>query len=181
MNENDLKDTQTDKKYLTVLLPVDHPIVKSLEEHTFTWGSAQYEATAALYKHLCGKEATYGKIAVLTTFDILPGKVQRFEGDILECFKESLCVDVVDPEVVGDDTSEIRKEFEHISTVTEALHFFRSQAWDLWCAIPYIIPVVFPELKLGNVNPEHRISVECWLLKSYGFVEDDEPFKGWDT
>lgn len=183
MNENEQKNTQTAKKFLTVLLPKDHPVMRVLEgqEFEFAWGSFQYDTTAALYKLLCEQEVKYGRETLLTEYDIQVGKVQPFEGDVLEGFKEALCVDVVDPEVVGDDTTEIRKTFEHVKTVTEALHFLRDQAWDLWCGVPYLSLAVFPVLKLGNICNEHKLGTICWLLKSYGYVENDEPFKDWDT
>jgi len=147
----------------------------------FTWGSFQYDATAAQYAGLCKQEAKSSRNAVLVKYNITVGLVQPLEGDILEGLKVSLGVDVVDPEVVGDDTSEIRKLFEGLTTVTEVLNFLREQSWDLWCGVPYVAKVVFPELNLGEICHEHELGTYCWLLKSYGFVKDDEPFKGWDT
>ncbi len=172
MNKNDLKNTQ---------------IADIIANATFVWGSFQYDDVAALYMKLCkveeelGREVAIASLLLIHQFGLKVGPVVPFEGDILAVFKEALSVDIVDPEVVGDDTTEIRKTFEHIKTVTEALNFLREQSWDLWCGVPYIGKMVFPEITMSLACPSHAAGIMCWLLKSYGFVENDEPFKEWDT
>jgi len=198
MNKNETKNGQ-DKNKVTVTLPQDHPVVRALKGASLSWGSCQYDSAAAWYDTLCkleGEPGLMGRDKVISILNIKVGKVQPFEGDILEGFKKALCVDLFDPGVIGNDTSEIRKTFENIKTVTEALYLLADQAWDLWCGIPYIASCVFPELDLDNIpdtvgfGPVFNVFIQgqnactgiiCWLLKSYGFVADDEPFKEWDT
>lgn len=170
MHENDSKNTQA----------VD-AIAAAVNEATFTWGSAQYDDTAEQYADLCKQEAQNGRNAVHVKYKITVGITVVLAGDLLESLKDALCVDAVDAEVVGDDTSEFRASLSGIKSVTDVLHFLRDQAWDLWSAAPYIAKFVFPELNLGEICHEHTTGVMCWLLKSYNFVVDDEPFKGWDT
>lgn len=181
MNENESKDEQAADDEVTIMLPADHPVVRALDKASFTWGSYQYDSTAVQYADLCKQEAEHGRDAILAKYGIKMGTIKTFDGDTLEGLKNSLCVDVVDPEVVGDDTSEIRKMFDDCDTVTKMLNFLAEQAWDLWSGVPYITTTVFPELDLGKMAFVDEIGTLCWLLKSYGYVEDDEPFKDWDT
>lgn len=164
MNENDSKNTQ-----------------QEIPESTFTWGSFQYDETAALYAKLCEQEKKCGRSTLLTRHGINVGPVVIFDSTIIESLTESLCIDLVDHEIPGADDSVVRVQLADIKTVVDMLHFLRDQAWDLWCAVPYLARVVFPKLNLGDVYHTHSIGVMCWLLKSYNFVTDDEPFKDWDT
>lgn len=166
MNENESKDEQA---------------ANAMSSAALTWGSCQYDEIAVQYMELLKDELCYGRNAVHVKYGITVGITVALAGDLLEGLKNSFCIDVVDKEVVGDDTSEFRASLSGIKSVTDALHFLRGQCWDLWSAIPYIARVVFPELNLGEICHEHEVGVICWLLKSYGYVEDDEPFKGWDT
>lgn len=150
-------------------------------ESPFTWGSYQYDDTAALYTHLCEQEKVNGRDAVLNTYSLHVGPTVPFEGDLLRSFVETVCIDLVDTEIEGANAVLFRVLLKDVKTVTDALHFLRSQAWDLWSAIPYIAKFVFPGLDLGKVCHEHEIGVLCWLLKSYGYIENDEPLKDWDT
>jgi len=166
MNENDLENTKA---------------VDAIASASFTWGSFQYDDAAEQYADLCKQEAENGRDAVLVKYGIKVGPVVIFDEDVLKSLKDSLCVDAVDPEVVGDDTTEFRKICEHIKTVVELLNFLREQCWDLWGGVPYVARLIFPELNLGKICYKHEMGVICWLLKSYNFVVDDEPFKEWDT
>ena len=166
MNENESKDEQA---------------VDKINAAAFTWGSCQYDSIAEQYADLCKQEAEHGRNAVHAKYDITVGITVALAGDCLEGLKDALCTDAVDKEVVGDDTSEFRASLSGIKSVTDALHFLRDQAWDLWGGVPYMARLVFPELNLGMICHEHEVGVICWLLKSYGYVADDEPFKEWDT
>ncbi len=152
-----------------------------IPEGTFTWGSFQYDATAAQYMRLCEQEKLCSRDAVLIEYGVKVGRVTIFDSTVVQSLTESLCIDLVDPEVPGSDDSEFRIQLKKVKTVVDMLDFLRDQAWDLWCAIPYLTRVIFPQLDLGDVCHEHSIGVRCWLLKSYNFVTDDEPFKEWDT
>jgi len=187
MNKNELENVKEAKRYLTVMLPKDHPVVRALDTVSFTWGSFQYDESAALYVQLCktekelGREATLASLMLRYNFRFKIGPVVPLKGDVLESLKECLCIDVVDEEVVGSDRTEIRETFEGMKTVTDALHLLRDQSWDLWCGVPYIAKFVFPELTTSPACLAHATGIICWLLKSYGLVKDDEPFKEWDT
>ena len=172
MNENDLQDEQ---------------VADVVAKATFAWGSFQYDEAAALYTKLCkveeklGREAAFASLFTTHNFGFKVGPAVLLRGGVLEKLKGALCIDVIDPEVVGNDTTEFRASLENINTVTDVLHYLRDQSWDLWGAAPYIASFVFPELDTGNACLTHAAGLICWLLKSYGFVEDDEPFKEWDT
>jgi len=150
-------------------------------ETPFTWGSAQYMDTAELYTILCVQEELCSRDIVLSKNGLHVGPTVPFEGDLLKSFVETVCIDFVDSEVPDANDAPFREMLKDAKTVTDALHFLRSQSWDLWSAIPYIAKFVFPGLDMGNTCHEHEIGVLCWLLKSYDYVESDEPFKDWDT
>lgn len=152
-----------------------------MQEAKFTWGSCQYAGTAALYTRLCEQEARYSRGTILTEYGLHVGPTVPFEGDLLRSFKETVSIDLNDPEVEATSEEGYRTAVEGIKTVTAALQFLRDQAWDLWSGIPYIAKFIFPGLAMGKVDHEHEIGVLCWLLKSYGYVEDDEAFENWDT
>jgi len=152
-----------------------------------TWGSFQYDDAASLYMKLCADEKERGREVMLKQFSfpipgLTVGPVVIFDENVLKGLKASLSVDVVDPEVVGEaGTAEVQVWLKDVNTVTEMLHFLRDQSWDLWCGVPYIAKFVFPELDLGHASTVHALGIICWLLKTFNFVTDDEPFKGWDT
>ena len=165
MNENDLENTRA---------------ADAIASAEFAWGSCQYDCSALQYAELLKEELRDGRDKVLAKNAIKVGPVVTFNEDVLRELKDALCLDVIDKEVVGDDTSEFRATLEPIKTVVDMLHFLRDQAWDLWSAAPYVARFVFPELN-SEVDYEDETGTICWLLKSYGFVNDDEPFKEWDT
>lgn len=152
-----------------------------LQDTSFSWGSYQYDETAIQYALLCEREKVGGRDNVLIDFGLHVGPAVPFEGDLLVSFKETVCIDLVDTEIEGADDATFREMLKNVKTVTDALHFLRSQAWDLWCGVPYMTKFVFPGFDLGKVCHQHEIGVLCWLLKSYGYVENDTPFKKWDT
>ncbi len=166
MNENDYK------KMLAA---------SEAREAPFTWGSFQYNDIAMLYTLLCEQEKVNGRDAVLTGYGLHVGSTVPFEGDLLKSFVDTVCIDIIDSEIEGVNDEPFREMLKDTKTVTAALLFLRSQAWDLWSGIPYIAKFVFPELDIGNVCQEHQIGVLCWLLKSYSYVENTEPFEEWDT
>jgi len=166
MNEKDFKNMQA---------------ASAAHEAPFTWGSSQYEDTAVLYAKLCEQETVIGKYAVLVKYGLHVGPTVPFEGELLVSFVETMCIDLVDPEIEDATVAPFYEILKNVKTVTDALHFLRSQAWDLWCGAPYIAKFIFPGLDLGETCREHETGVLCWLLKSYSYVESDEPFKDWDT
>ncbi len=166
MNENDYEKMQAASK---------------AHEPPFTWGSFQYEDIAKQYEILCEQEKVDDRSVVLAGYGIQVGATVPFEGDLLKSFVDTICIDMVDSEIEGANDAPFREMLKDTKTVTAALLFLRSQAWDLWSAIPYIAKFVFPGLDMGETCHEHEIGVLCWLLKSYGYVEDAEPFKEWDT
>ena len=202
MNEHDSKDAPTadedeySKRFLTVPLPADHPVVRALDAAEFVWGSSQYDSAAATYMNLCRQEKKYGRDKLLTEYDIKVGPVVLFEGEVLREFKKPLFAGLVEWEADNENIDWLRTKLEDVKTVTDALHFLRDWSWDLWSGAPYMVPWVFPELNLDNVpdapgsgpvlnvmaqGENTRVGIICYLLKSYNFVTDDEPFKEWDT
>jgi len=165
MQENDLENTRGDE---------------AIAAASFAWGSSQYDCSALQYAELLKEELRDGRDKVLAKYGIKVGPVVIFDEDVLKGLKDAFCIDMVDPEVVGEDTTEFRASLSGIKTVVDALHFLRDQAWDLWCGAPYIAKFTFPELN-SEVDYEDETGTICWLLKSYGFVANDEPFKEWDT
>lgn len=168
-NENDSENARVAKA------------AKAIASAEFVWGSCQYDCSALQYMELLKEELRCGRDKVLAKYGIKVGPVVILDEDVLKRLKDALCIDVVDAEVVGDDTSEFRASLSGIKSVTDVLYFLRDQAWDLWCGAPYVARFVFPELDLGEIDYEDETGTICWLLKSYGFVEDDEPFQDWDT
>lgn len=156
---------------------------------TFIWGSCQYQTAAESCLMFCELEEQLGRDKILEKlnlkFDLVKTfNVTNFQEDLFENFKECFA------------EIEDYKRLIKVSNVTDALHFLRDQAWDLWGAAPYIAHMIFLGLDLDELPDAPGLSVEhdaivdgleyntgvaCWLLKSYGFVEDEEPFTGFDT
>lgn len=198
MNENESKATRAVcksaeemvKDIATASIPADG--VGNVNE----WGSCQYDTARQVYMELLKLELCYGKGPVITKLSIKVGPVIPFEGEVLKSFKESHLTDLAVWDSEGEDVSELRTALEDVSNVAGAFHFLRDWSWDLWSAAPYMAASTFPELNLDNVpdapgfgpvfnvmaqSDNCRVGTICWLLKCYGFVEDDEPFQGFDT
>lgn len=198
MSEKESKDAQTAcksaeemaKDIATASMPIDGV------GHVNEWGSCQYNTARQVYMELLKLELCYGKGAVTTKLGIKVDPVIPFEGEVLKNFKESHFEDLAKWEAMGEDMACLRVQLEDVRDITEAFHFLRDWSWDLWSVAPYIAAIVFPELCLGKMpdapgfgpmlsvmaqSDNCRVGVICWLLKSYGYVEDDEPFQGFDT
>lgn len=187
MNENDSKNGQVDEIEAGA---------EAFPLYVNEWGSCQYTFAYETYIQLCKLEEEHTRDAILEKLGVGVGKVQPLEGEVLTSFKESHCEDLAAWEEDGEDVTWLRTKLEGVKTVTEALHFLRDWSWDLWSAAPYMAASVFPELNLDSIpdapgvgpplnalaqDNNNRIGLICWLFRSYGFVEDDEPFKEWDT
>lgn len=162
---------------------------------TFVWGSFQYQTAAIIYSTLCLLETQHPRVAILKGLNIRVTKVALI-NKVFRYAKKDLLGDLKIQESDGDDTTCERIQLEEASDITELLHYLRDQAWDLWEGAPYVAKLVFPNLDLNDLpeetglgdafniliqNIEYDTGVSCWLLKSYGFVADDEPFKEWST
>jgi len=156
------------------------------------WGSCQYTGAYNMYKAL--ETSGMGPLAV----DVRYSNINTKEYVVAE-FKECMQKD----KQRGADNWEYFEELEewnemkgNIETIDDCFEWCRETSWDLWSAAPWIAEICFDNLELLNVEkapgagPILNIFAQgenndtgffCWLMKKYGFVEDDSPFDGFDT
>ncbi|KKN52397.1 hypothetical protein LCGC14_0613140 [marine sediment metagenome] len=171
----------------------------SSEVDMYTWGSFQYTSAAVMYHILCALEEQHNRAHVLENFKIEIGSKITTMQSVLKKFKEATTVHIqefYEEEETTKECEDAEQKLSSCKTVTDMFRFLEELAWDLWGAAPYIAsfvfpglnvtevadsPVVGPMIKIEACGENYRIAACCWLLKSYGFVEDDEPFKGFST
>lgn len=151
---------------------------------TMSWGSGQYESDCDLYNDLCKLEEEHGQEAVFKKLGLNDDEV--LPVDAIDALRSSLKADALEikDEFINDGVytleefhDKVVQRIDTIKTITDIFHYLRDEAWDLWGAISYIVPVMFP--KLASKEPD--TGAGCWLLKTFGFVEADEPFQDFDT
>lgn len=139
------------------------------------WGSCQYAGALNFFNVMKAMESKFGREQALEKMGI---KVEFLGIRTIE-------------ELIGVELFINKLEnYEQLFEVT------RDQSWDLWSAAPSIAEIVFVDLKIGGVeeapgvgpvlnvlaqSENYETGLYCWLLVSYGLIEDESAFGGFDT
>lgn len=77
------------------------------------------------------------------------------------------------------DLSDLWQEEE--PTAVEMFGYMKRQSWDLWSAVKWIADCCFPGIDYPVWTDAVTTGVLCWLLVGFGYIDSEEPFKGFDT
>lgn len=153
------------------------------------WGSYQYDTERDTYLALLAHEQKTSREETLKTlfgFTILaPRPIEQawpeFKADMIAHFLE----DYQRSGIIKELVENLDLLYQKRGCTLAMLHLYRDMSFDLWAAISRVVSFFWTGLELDGANDSdgeldiHGIG--CWLLRAFGLVEDDEPFKEFDT
>ena len=170
----------------------------SKERDIMCWGSCQYDEAAAMFDRCIELELEYGREAVLEKYGQSIGvslSVEKVYDKLVNAIRKTW-EDDEDSYMILSLECAVAHHPE--KTIPNCFTICREMAWDLWGASPTIAALVFPSLKIEAIpltdpkkcgGPTLNQIVQrqndptgfcCWLLKSYGYAEEED-FMEFDT